>query len=185
LNLSAGTIARVTLLLLVALVLQLAAISQMIILGTNVDITPLVVMSVGLLAGPVAGSVIGFLTGVLVDLALVQTLGVTSLLLILIGYLAGRYRELRDTSHGLLPPAAGGLATLLYAVGLSITQFLLGVESTVSVLLIRNALVQVVLNALVAIGVFAAVRALLRPCLADPWRPRRRRTTGLRVPVAQ
>jgi rod shape-determining protein MreD len=183
---SVGTLVRVTLLLLVGLILQLAAISQVTILGTNVDLAPLIVVSVGLLAGPVAGSIVGFLAGVLIDLALVQMLGVTSLLLLSIGYLAGRYRELRDTSHGLLPPAAGALATLVYAVGLLITQFLLGVDSSVSALVIRDAFVQVALNAIVAVGVFAAVRALLRPSLVDPWRPRRRRPpTGVRIPVAQ
>jgi rod shape-determining protein MreD len=185
-TLSVGTVARVGFLLLAGLLLQLAAISQVTLLGTNIDLAPLIVVSVGLLAGPVAGSVVGLLAGVLIDLSLVQTLGVTSLLLISIGYLAGRYRELRDTSHGLLPLAAGALATLAYAVGLALTQFLLGVESSVSVLVVRNAIAQVLLNAFVALAVFAAVRALLRPSLIDPWRPRKRRSsTGLRVPLAQ
>jgi rod shape-determining protein MreD len=184
-TLSFGTFARVGVLLLAGLLLQLTAISQVTILGTNIDLAPLIVVSVGLLAGPVAGSVVGFLAGVLIDLSLVQTLGVTSLLLITIGYLAGRYRELRDTSHGLLPLAGGAIATLAYAAGLALTQFLLGVESSVSGLVVRNALAQVAVNALVALAVFPAVRALLRPSLVDPWRPRKRRAaTGLRVPLA-
>jgi rod shape-determining protein MreD len=182
---SFGMVVRVGLLLLVGLVLQFAVVSQVPLFGTNVDLTPLIVVSVALLAGPVAGSIVGFLAGLLVDMSLVETVGVTSLLLIGIGYLVGRYRELRDTSHGLVPPLAGFLATLFYAVALAITQFMLGVDSSVSALVIRDMIVQSILNALIAAPVFGVVRALLRPCLVDPWRPRRRRaTTGLR-PVIQ
>ena len=124
---------------------------------------PLIALSVGLLAGPVAGSMVGFLLGLVVDMALVQTLGVSSLLLTGVGYLAGRYRELRDASHKLVPPIGGALATLAFATGFSIMQFLLGVDSSVSPLVIRDILVGAIINGLLAIPVFAAVRALLRP----------------------
>ena len=65
------------------------------------------VMSVGLLAGSLTGAVMGFATGLLVDTVLVQTLGITSLLYIAIGYWAGRLRELRDppTGWSRSPPA--------------------------------------------------------------------------------
>ena len=56
--------------------------------GVSADLTPLVVMSVGLLCGSLLGAVTGFGVGLLVDLVLAQTLGVTSLLYIAIGYWA-------------------------------------------------------------------------------------------------
>ena len=84
-------------------------------------------------------------------MALVQTLGVTSLLLTGVGYLAGRYRELRDATHKLVPPVGGLVATLAYAAAFSLIQFLLGVESPVSPLVIREILVGALLNALLAI----------------------------------
>ena len=62
-------------------------------------------LSVGLLGGPIAGAIAGFSIGLVADMALVQTLGVTSLLLTGVGYLAGRYRELRDATHKLVPRA--------------------------------------------------------------------------------
>ena len=121
-------------------------------------------------------------TGLLVDMSLVQTLGVTSLLLVGVGYLAGRYRELRDASHKLLPLAAGAIATLAYLAAFSVVQFLLGVDSSISPLVIRDFLVGTFLNTVAALPVFAAVRALLRPSLTDPQRPRRRSPlTGLRI----
>ncbi len=67
------------------------------------------------------------------------------------------------------------VATLAYATAFSLVQFLLGVESPVSPLVIREILVGVLLNGLIAMPVFAAVRALLRPDLIDDLRPRRRR----------
>jgi hypothetical protein len=54
-------------------------------------------------------------------------------------------------------------------------QFLLGVESPVSPLVIREVLVGALINAAVAMPVFAGVRRLLRSDLIDDLRPRRRR----------
>src|SRR5437588_7412041 len=98
---------RLALVAFAAVVIQEAAVSQISIFGVSADLTPLVVMSVGLLAGSMAGSIMGFGIGLFVDLALVQTLGVTSLLYIAIGYGSGRLRELRDPAHGLVPVAMG------------------------------------------------------------------------------
>lgn len=180
--LTPGSIARAALLVLLTVVVQLAVVSQFTLWGANTDLTPLVVLAVGLLAGPVAGSIVGFSTGLLADMALVQTLGVTSLLLTGVGYLSGRYRELRDASHRLLPIVAALVTTLVYLVAFSLVQFLLGVDSAVSPLVIRDFLLACLLNALIALPVFAAVRAFLRPSLVDAYKPRRRSPpTGLRI----
>jgi rod shape-determining protein MreD len=177
-----GTIVRLAALVLIVVVVQLAVVSQFAFLGANPDLTPVVVVSVGLLGGPIAGSVVGFFIGLMVDMSLVQTLGVSSLLLVGIGYLGGRYRELRDTSHALVPVIAAGLATLVYAASFSVMQFLLGVDSSVSPLVIRDTLVGALFNSLAAVLLFPAIRALLRPSLPDTFRPRRRPTpVGLRV----
>ena len=45
-----------------------AAVSQISVFGVSADITPLVVMSVGLLCGSLLGAVTGFGVGLLVDL---------------------------------------------------------------------------------------------------------------------
>jgi rod shape-determining protein MreD len=184
LRFSPGSVIRLSLLVLVGVVIQLAVISQFSFWGANADLIPLIVVSVGLLAGPVSGSIAGFSAGLVVDMALVQTLGVSSLLLTGIGYVGGRFRELRDTSHSLVPPLAGAIATLAWAASFSITQFLLGVESTVSALVIRDILIGALINGLLAPLVFSAVRSFLRPTLLDLHRPRRRSTTtGLRIPA--
>jgi rod shape-determining protein MreD len=180
-NVSFGTIVRVALLVLATVVLQLAVVTQVPVFDADADLFPLVVLSVGLLAGPIPGATTGFLLGLVADMALLQTLGVTSLLLIGVGYLAGRYRELRDASHKLVPVIGAAIGTLAYAVSFAITQFLLGVESPVSPLVIRETIAGTLLNALIAMPVYAGVRALLRSDLIDDLRPRRRAAAGLRL----
>jgi rod shape-determining protein MreD len=161
-------------------VVQIAAVSQVTVFGVTADLSPLVVASVGLLAGSLPGAVFGFAVGLFVDLALVQTLGVTSLLFIAIGYGSGRLRELRDPAHGLVPLAVGAAATALATIGYSLMQFLLGVDAPVSFLLARDILATVLLNAIIATPVYAAVRRILLPALPEDPRRRRRRayTTG-------
>ncbi len=171
---------RLAILAFATVVLQQAAVSQVSIFGVSADISPLVVMSVGLLAGSLAGAVMGFTTGLLVDLVLVQTLGVTSLLYIVIGYWCGRLRELRDPSHGLVPLAMGAAATAVAGIGLAIIQFLLGVDAPVSFLLVQQIFMTILVNTLIALPVYALVRRVIRPALPEDPRRRRRRayTTG-------
>lgn len=171
---------RLAILAFATVVLQQAAVAQVSIFGVSADITPLVVMSVGLLAGSLAGAIMGFFTGLLVDLILVQTLGVTSLLYIVIGYWCGRLRELRDPSHGLVPLAMGAAATAVAGIGLAIIQFLLGVDAPVSFLLAQQIFMTILVNTLIALPVYALVRRIIRPALPDDPRRRRRRayTTG-------
>ena len=161
-------------------VIQEAAVSQISVFGTSADLTPLVVMAVGLLAGSIPGAIMGFGVGLLVDLFLFQTLGVTSLLFITIGYWSGRLRELRDPSHGLVPMGLGAAATAFAGLGMTIMQFLLGVDSPVSLLLLQQIFVTMLVNTLIALPVYAAVRRLLQPVLPEDPRRRRRRayTTG-------
>lgn len=165
---------------LLAVLVQESAISQITIFGVSADITPLVVMSVGLLCGSLTGAIFGFATGLLIDLVLVQTLGVTSLLYIAIGYWAGRLRELRDPSHELVPLGGGALASAFAGLGMAVIQFLLGVDAPVSLLLLQNIFIVVLVNTLISLPVYALVRRTLRRVLPDDPRRRRRRayTTG-------
>ncbi len=171
---------RLVLLALGTVVIQEAAVSQISIFGISADLTPLMVMSVGLLAGSLTGAVMGFATGLLVDTVLVQTLGITSLLYIAIGYWAGRLRELRDPAHGLVPLAAGAAATAVAGVGMTLIQFLLGVDAPVSLLLFQQIFITILVNTLISLPVYAAVRRIVHPALPDDPRRRRRRayTTG-------
>jgi rod shape-determining protein MreD len=171
---------RIALVAFFAVVIQEAAISQITIFGVSADVTPLVVMSVGLLCGSLPGAISGFAIGLFVDLALVQTLGITSLLYIPIGYWAGRLRELRDPSHGLVPLACGAAATAIAGLGMAVLQFLLGVDAPVSLQLVQQIFMTVLVNTLIALPVYEIVRRIIQPALPEDPRRRRRRayTTG-------
>jgi rod shape-determining protein MreD len=171
---------RLVVLAFATVVIQQTSISQISIFGVSADLSPLVVMSVGLLAGSLPGAIMGFATGLLVDTVLVQPLGVTSLLYIGVGFWSGRLRELRDPSNGLVPLALGAGATAAVGIGMTLIQFLLGVDAPVSLLLAQQIFVTVLVNTLIALPVYALVRRFVQPALPDDPRRRRRRayTTG-------
>jgi hypothetical protein len=77
--------------------------------------------------------------------------------------------------------------TAVYAVGFSVMQFLLGVDAPVSFLLVRQILVVIVLNTLLALPVHLIIRRWLSPFLPDDPRRRRRRayTTGGLSPLSR
>lgn len=171
-----GAFLRVGLLLLAAVLLQISVVGQIGILGGYADLTPLAVAAVAYYGGSVAGSATGFAAGVLLDLATGATMGASSLVLTAVGYGVGRFREVRDPSHGLLPVPVGAAATAGYVAAYAAVSFMLEVGAKVSPLVIRDALVTILLNALLAIPVFVGSRKLLRPSLVvDPYRLRSRR----------
>ena len=145
------------------------------------------VMSVGLLCGSLAGGCFGFGVGLFVDIVSMQTLGVSSLVLLGVGYGAGRVREARDPEGTLVPLAIGAIATLTFSVGFALMQFLLGVDAPISWALLRQTLATLVVNALIALPVYALVRRwLLRSLPEDPRRRRRRAyTTGGLSPLSR
>jgi rod shape-determining protein MreD len=183
----AHLLARLTALGLLGVIVQTAAISQLPIAGANADLSPLLVMAVGLLCGSLMGGVFGFGVGLFADVVSLQTLGVSSLVLLGVGYAAGRLREARDPEGTLVPLAVGAAATLLFGIGFALMQFLLGVDAPVSWALIRQLLATLVVNALIALPVYALVRRWLHAAMPEDPRRRRRRayTTGGLSPLSQ
>ena len=174
--LSVGAFVRVGLLLLLAVVLQVSGFSQLTVFDGHADLVVLTVAAIAYYAGSVAGCATGFAAGFLLDLASGATMGVSSLVLTAVGYGVGRFREVRDPSHGLLPLAVGAAATGGFMVTFAAVSFMLDVGASVSALVIRDAIVTTLLNALLALPVFTGVRKLLRPVLkVDPLEVRRRR----------
>jgi rod shape-determining protein MreD len=175
--LSPGALLRVGLLLLLAVVLQLSALSQIgIVGGGQADVIVLVVAAVAFYGGSVSGCATGFAAGFLLDLATGATMGASSLVLTAVGYGVGRFKELRDSSHGLLPIPVGAAATAGWVVAFAAVSFMLDVGARVSPLVFRDMVVTVLLNALLALPVFAGCRKVLRPSLTvDPVEVRRRR----------
>ncbi len=184
---SGGLLLRIALLALVVVFFQIGVVSEVPVAGVNVDLSPLLVVFVGLLCGSTLGAVTGFAVGLLVDLMLVQTLGVTSLIFTLIGYWSGRLRELRDPQAALTPLLVGAAGSAASLVGYSLMEFLLGVDAPVSLELLRQIMLGVVLDTALALPMWAIVRRSLEGGLPDDPRRRRRRayTTGGLSPLSR
>ena len=78
------------------------------------------------------GAVTGFAAGLLLDVALLETLGVSSLVLLSVGYLAGRYRESFEIDSAFAPAAVTGALALLASAGITALQLTLDVDAAVS-----------------------------------------------------
>jgi rod shape-determining protein MreD len=186
-TITTASVVRLTLIGLIGGIIQLSAVSQVTVFGVPADLTPLLVASAGFIAGSIPGAGFGFCLGLFIDVNLYQKLGVSSLVFTGIGYGAGRVRELRDPAHGLAPVAVGAAATAIAAIVFALLQFLLGVEAPVSWLLLREILLTIVLNSLLALPVYLLMRRALRPFLPEDPRRRRRRayTTGGLSPISR
>jgi rod shape-determining protein MreD len=168
-------------------IVQLTFISQFPIAGGTADLAPLAVMSIGLLCGGLVGASFGFGLGLFLDVSLLQTLGVTSLILVGIGWFAGRIRDsAADTEETLVPLLAGAAATVTMSVAYSIIQFLLDVSAPVSGVLLRQLLATLILNTLLALPIHAIARRWLSPSLPqEPKRRRRQPTSAALSPLQQ
>lgn len=179
---------RIAALAVVVVFLQIGVVSEVPLFGVSADLAPLLVAFIGLLCGSTLGAAAGFAIGLLVDLALFQTLGLTSLIFTLIGYWCGRLRELRDPQGALTPLLVGAAVSAASLIGYSVMEFMLGVDAPVSLELVRQILVGVVVNTIVAVPMWLLVRrALIGALPEDPRRRRRRRayTTGGLSPLSK
>jgi rod shape-determining protein MreD len=166
---------------LLVVFLQIGVVSEVPVFGVNADFTALLVAFVGLMCGSTVGAACGFAIGLLVDLALLQTLGLTSLVFTLVGYWCGRLRELRDPQAALTPLLVGAGASAVSLIGYSLVEFMLGVDAPVSFELVRQIALGTLVNTIVAAPMWVLTRRALEGALPeDPRRRRRRRsyTTG-------
>ncbi|HUB72556.1 MAG TPA: rod shape-determining protein MreD [Solirubrobacteraceae bacterium] len=179
---------RLAALAFVVVLFQIGVVSEVPVFGVNAELTALLVAFVGLLCGSTVGAACGFAVGLAIDLALLQTLGLTSLVFTLVGYWCGRLRELRDPQAALTPLLVGAGASAVALAGYSLMEFMLGVDAPVSFELLREIVLIVVVNSIVALPMWALTRRALEGALPeDPRRRRRRRayTTGGLSPLSK
>ncbi|HEX4719996.1 MAG TPA: rod shape-determining protein MreD [Thermoleophilaceae bacterium] len=178
-----GTFLRLGVLCLFGVIIQVAGVSSLHIFGTQPDLVPLIVGAVGLLGGSVYAACVGFCCGLLIDISLGQPLGASSLVLTAVGYAVGRYQEVRDPAHGLLPIPIGAAATAGYVVGFAALSFMLEVRGPVSPSVIREMIITILLNALLALLIFPIIRRFMRPSLVGDQQARRRPATATTGPL--
>lgn len=161
-------------LVFVAAILQVSVVVGMRVLGAEPDVLLVTLVAIGLLRGSVVGASAGFAGGLLVDVMTLGTLGLSSLLLTIAGYWAGRYGE--TTGHGRVyaPSVAAFVATIAVAVGGSALHYLLG--ETVAAGEVAGALFP---SALLAAILVVPVLGLCRAILGSAVQPLRAREVEL------
>jgi rod shape-determining protein MreD len=158
---------RLALIIVLTVLLEISFFSYLSFFGTTPDIVPLVVVALGLLGGAMVGAVCGFAAGLLLDSVLLQTLGVSALVLLSVGFLAGRYREGSEISNSLTPLLLAGALTLCAAAGFAAIQLMLGVRTPVSLLVLREIFIKGLLAVVLAIPIYPLIRRALRPAIVD------------------
>lgn len=165
---------RLAVIVLAAVLLQVTFFSYLSFFGASPDIGVVVIAVIGLLGGAVIGAVTGFAAGLLLDVALLETLGLSSLVLLSVGYLAGRYRESFEIDSAFAPAAVTGALALLASAGFTAMQLTLGVDTPVSGEVVADSIVKGFLAFLLAYPVYPVIRRMLRPALVLEGAPARR-----------
>jgi rod shape-determining protein MreD len=150
---------KVALAIFLAAIVQTSGLNTADIGGGTPDLLLVTLVAVALLRGPLYGAAAGFFGGLIVDTALLETLGLTSLLLTIAGYWIGRYGETtgRDRTHA--PLLSVLVVTILFALGAHVLHF----PVSGGRVLVDALPPSIVLNMLLAIPVYAIARRLLRP----------------------
>jgi rod shape-determining protein MreD len=164
---------------ILGVLLQLSFFSQVAVFHTSPDVLPALVVCLGLLGGSMTGAVSGFAVGFLLDCLLIVPLGGGSLVLLTVGYLAGFFRERFEIHSRLVPPLLCMVLTLFAELGFGAVELMLGLDSTVSPLVIREMLIQSVFAFFLGWPIYLGVRRALRPALVEEPVRRARRPTML------
>jgi rod shape-determining protein MreD len=156
---------KVAVLVFLAAILEVSVFSDVRILGGEPDVLLVTIVAVALLRGSVVGACAGFFAGLVVDTATLETLGVTSLLLTLLGYWVGRYGETtgRDRTHA--PFLSVAVVTFLYALGGLALRFVLDEPAPARHVLLETLFQSIALNLILTWPVYWVVRRLLPPRL--------------------
>jgi rod shape-determining protein MreD len=167
--------ARLVVIVILGVLLQLSFFSRVALFHTSPDVLPALVVSLGLLGGSMTGAVSGFSIGLLVDCLLVEALGATSLVLLSTGYLAGLFRERFEIHSALVPPLLCMGLTLFAQVGYAAVQLMLGIDSPVSILILRDMALKSVYAFFLGWPIYLLLRRVLRSALVEETRVQRRR----------
>jgi rod shape-determining protein MreD len=168
-------VARIALIGLLGVLLQLSFFSRVELFHVSPDILPALVVCLALLGGSLTGAVAGFWIGFFLDCLLVEALGISSLVLLSVGYFAGLFRERFEISSSLVPALLCMGLTLAAELGYAAIQLLLGIDAPVSTLIIRDMVLKGVYAFFLGWPIYLLIRRLLRPALVEEPKVQRRR----------
>ena len=162
---------RALALIFVVALLQVVIVSSLVVAGGAPDLLLVVVVALGLLRGSTPGAVLGFAGGIVVDLVTLGTLGVTSLILTLAGFWAGRSGETTGRDRRVAPVIAVGTITVLAGAFGYVLFYLLDEDVAAGHALVTALAPAFVLNVVLALPVHALVRAVVGEGVHDAPAP--------------
>ena len=149
---------RFSLLVLIALTIQLGVLSEFRVAGATGDVMMLLALVAGLAGGPLRGGVAGFAVGLVFDLVLLSPFGVTALTYCLLGYALGLVPSEFVRGAFWVPPlivfGASAVGTVFYVA----METVFGQEGIFTPHVVVMALVVAVINALLTPIAFRATR---------------------------
>jgi rod shape-determining protein MreD len=154
-------------LLLLAALVQVSIASTVGVADGHPDVVLVLLMGIALLRGPLFGAVAGFWAGLALDVVSLETLGLTSLLLTLAGYFAGRLGDVTTKSSAHPSLVAVGLGTIGFAVGSAVVHFMLGSTISAGHFFVGVLLPTLALNLLLAYPIYGLCRRLFRAELPE------------------
>jgi rod shape-determining protein MreD len=156
---TAGEGLRASVVLFVAAMFQVVTVSALVFGGGAPDLLLVTVVVLGLLRGSVPGAAFGFAGGLVVDLLTLGPLGVTSLILTLAGFWAGRWAETTGRGRKLAPLLAVAVITILASAFSFVLHWMLGQEAPATYALGAVLMPTLVANLILAFPVYLLVRA--------------------------
>jgi rod shape-determining protein MreD len=157
---------RASAVLFLAAMLQVVVVSSVAVAGGAPDLLLVVVVSLGLLRGSVPGAAFGFVGGLIVDLLTLETLGISSLVLTLAGFWAGRWVETTGRGRRLAPLIAVAVITVLAAAFAFVLHWMLGEDVVVRHAFLTVLVPTLLANLVLAYPVYLLVRAAVRERVA-------------------
>jgi rod shape-determining protein MreD len=141
-----------------AAMVQVVVVSSIAIAGGAPDLLLVAVVALGLLRGSVPGAIFGFAGGLIVDVLTLETLGITSLILTLAGFWAGRWAETTGRGRRLAPLIAVGSITVLAAAFAFVLHYMLGEDVVARYALVTVLVPTLLANLVLAYPVYLLIR---------------------------
>ena len=153
---------RIAPLVFVAAIVQVTVLGGARVLWAEPDLLLVTIVCVALAAGSIPGAAAGFVGGLLVDVMTLGTLGITSIVLTLAGYWAGRYGETTGRGRRYAAPLAAFAISILAGFGAVALHFLLG-EPVAARDALVTAVPSAILAAVLALGVSRITGEIFEP----------------------
>lgn len=158
-------VVKAAVLLLVAAILQVTFVNSFELAEGHAEIVLLALVGLALLRGPIFGACAGFYAGLVLDTATLGTLGLTSLLLTLAGYAAGRFGEATSQHQNQRARVVLAVTTITIGVALLalVVNTLLGESVSADLVFGRVLLPTLALNLMLSLPAYWVSRKLFPP----------------------